>query len=76
MIVFGFDSSFVCLFETISIWFSPFLSSRLPSFLSIKVDPDAKQPWDEVFVNGVLEITCQHPLKSEYELGKQMESHL
>ncbi len=40
--------------------------------------PNSSKPksWDEQFVDGVLEITCTNPLKSEGQIGNWIESHL
>lgn len=46
------------------------------------INPSAKwnspnpKAWDEVFVDGVLEITCQNPLTAEGQIGTWIESHL
>ncbi len=36
----------------------------------------AAKAWDEVFVDGVLEISCVTPLTSQDEVGTWIESHL
>jgi hypothetical protein len=40
--------------------------------------PDAGRPkcWDEIIVDGVLEITCNNPLRAEDQIGTWIESHL
>ncbi len=39
-------------------------------------EPSRPKAWDEVFVDGVLEITCTDPLKAESQIGSWIESHL